>query len=222
MALTCHHIVLLSISIHPKVKEWEIYIIRPPEETNLTMDMPSRLDHLETVASYNEGIKKDHTAADSTIRMRLRDPQDFIMERRAIYERTETGTTRSARFSYPYGVPNIYEMTETAIVTTKDTPRKAEDSFKRSKGTFWPFFFCSIQPPATIPTCYSTNILWLATHLRGPSGNGIPLHGPKIIHIYIGGPLASQWMGTYQGEVEMAIEWSLDFGVWSFSWVSCL
>ncbi len=159
MALTCHHIVLLSISIHPKVKEWEIYIIRPPEETNLTMDMPSRLDHLETVASYNEGIKKDHTAAHSIIRMRLRDPQDFItyLERRAIYERTETGTTRSGRFSYSYG-PNIYEMTETAIFTTKDTPRKAEESFKRSKGTFWPFV-CSIRPPATIPTCYSTSIL---------------------------------------------------------------
>lgn len=53
MGLTCHHVVLPSISIPPKVKEWEIYGISPGEETNLTMDMPPGLDHLETIALYS-------------------------------------------------------------------------------------------------------------------------------------------------------------------------
>ena len=34
----------------PPQTEWDIYGISPREKINLTLDMPSRLEHLETVA----------------------------------------------------------------------------------------------------------------------------------------------------------------------------
>ena len=56
MALTCHHVVLPNISVHPRAMEWEIFGISPTDQTNFAMDMPSRLDHLETVAVLKEEI----------------------------------------------------------------------------------------------------------------------------------------------------------------------
>lgn len=154
----------------PKFKEWEIYILPPPEVTNLTRNMPPHLDHLEIVASYNEGIKEDHTAAHSTIRMQLRDPQDFITSlERAICERTEAGTTRSGRICYPYGAHNIYEMTETAIATTKDTLRKAEESFTVQSERFGHLFAASdLQqqyPPATPPVSFDWALIFGASQV---------------------------------------------------------
>lgn len=130
MGLTCHHVVLPSISIHPKAKEWEIYGISPREETNLTMDIPSRLDHLETIASFKAEINESETAAHSTIKMRLRDPQDFITPLdRAIYERTETGlnstkvmlrkaeeffAAKSERFGHVYAASGLRQQSPPA------------------------------------------------------------------------------------------------------------
>lgn len=131
MGLTCHHVVLPSISIHPKVKEWEIYGISPREETNLTMDMPSCLDHLETIALCKEEIRKSDTAAHNTTKMRLRDPQDFITP----LERTR------------------FKLTETGINSKKDTLRKAEEFFAVKSERFGHVFAASglrqQYPPAT-------------------------------------------------------------------------
>ena len=74
MALTCPHVVLPSISVHRKAMEWEIYGISPTDQNNVTMDMPSRLDHLETVALSKEKINEIDTAAYWTIKMRRQDP----------------------------------------------------------------------------------------------------------------------------------------------------
>lgn len=59
------------------------------------MDMPCRLDHLETIFLYKEAINWMDTAAHSAIKMRLQDPQDFLilMERKK-YERTEAAINR--------------------------------------------------------------------------------------------------------------------------------
>ena len=62
-----------------------MYGISPGEKTNLEMDMPCCLDHLQTVASYKEAINKMDTAAHRALKMRLQDPQGYLtpMERRA-------------------------------------------------------------------------------------------------------------------------------------------
>lgn len=132
MALTCHHVVLPNISVHPRAKEWEIFGISPTDQTNLTMDMPSRLDHLETVALLKEDINEIDTAAHRTIKTRLQDPQDFLipMERMT------------------------YELAETAITRKEAKLRKAEEFCKVQSESFGDLF-----APAAIPTCYSISFL---------------------------------------------------------------
>lgn len=56
MGLTCHHVVLPRSSAHPKAKEWDLCGIFPSEKPNLAMVMPSRLDHVETVAFLENAI----------------------------------------------------------------------------------------------------------------------------------------------------------------------
>ena len=59
------------------------------------MDMPCRLDHLETISLYKEAINWVDTVAHSAIKIRLEYPQDFhIPMERTKYERTEAAITR--------------------------------------------------------------------------------------------------------------------------------
>lgn len=138
MGLTCHHVVLPSISIRPKAKEWEIYGISPREETNLTMDIPFRLDHLKTIASFKAEINESETGAHCTIKMRLRDPQDFITPlERAIYERTETG-----------------------LNSTKDMLRKAEEFFAAKSERFDHVYAASGLRQQSPPAAPSVSFDW--------------------------------------------------------------
>ena len=108
MALACHHVVLPNISVHPRAMEWEIFGISPTDQTNLAMDMPSRLDNLETVALLKEEINAIDTATYKTIKTRLQDPQDFLipMERMT------------------------HELAERVITTKEANLRKAEEFLK--------------------------------------------------------------------------------------------
>lgn len=99
MALTCHHVVLPNISVHPRAKEWEMSGISPTDQTNLRMDMSSCLDHLETTAILKEEIEELDTAAHKIIKIRLQDPDDFIipMERRNGNNNEEGSAKESGR-----------------------------------------------------------------------------------------------------------------------------
>lgn len=131
MALTCHHVVLPNISVQPRAKEWEMSGISPTDQTNLRMDMSSCLDHLETTTILKEDIEELDTAAHKIIKIRLQDPEDFIipMERRK------------------------YESAETAITTKKDQLKKAAEFFRFQSERFGHIFAASglrqQYPPAT-------------------------------------------------------------------------
>lgn len=93
--------------------------------------MPSRLDHLETVALLNKEINEIDIAAYMTNGKRLQDPQDCLIPIEHIR----------------------YELAETAITTRKDKLRKAEEFFRVQSERFGHLFAASglwqQYPPAT-------------------------------------------------------------------------
>ena len=162
MALTCHHVVLPSISVHPKAEEWEMYGISPREESNLEMDMPSRLDHLETVASYKEAINKMDTAAHRTLKMRLQDSQDFLtpVERRT------------------------YKAIETAITMRRDELRKAEEFFRAQSEPFGRVFATSGLRQQYPPVAPSFSFDWALISVDSSrlSRNQVSFHRANFNH----------------------------------------
>lgn len=115
----------------PKLGSRRFIEYSPREKTSLAIDMPSRLDHLGTVASYKESIHQMDTAAHSTINMRLRDSQDSLIP----MERT------------------TYERTVKAITEEKYKLRKAEEFFDIHRERFGHVFAASglrqQHPPGT-------------------------------------------------------------------------
>lgn len=138
MALTCHHVVIPSNSSHPRAKEWELSGITPGDETDLAMDMPSRLDHLETIALYKEEINQSDTAAHRALRLRLQDPLGFLTP------------LESAR----------YEMAETSINTKKDMLRSAEKFFADKSELFGHVFAASGLRQSYPPAAPSVSFDW--------------------------------------------------------------
>lgn len=85
------------------------------------MDMPSRLDHLETAALLKEEINKIDTAAYRTIKTRLQDPQGFLIHMERM----------------------THELVERAITTAEAKLREAEEFFKAQSEPFGDLFAAS-------------------------------------------------------------------------------
>lgn len=77
--LTCHHVVLPPSSNHPSQDRWNKQGIMPGEKGNeLRMDMPSLLDHLTTMKSFQESLQELETEEHQILRTRVQDPEDFV------------------------------------------------------------------------------------------------------------------------------------------------
>ena len=79
LGLTCHHVVLPSTTTHPLARHFELYGIRPEEKPAIFMDVPSLLDHKETVASYKAKIEAFQTKEHEITGRRLGDSLDFVI-----------------------------------------------------------------------------------------------------------------------------------------------
>lgn len=162
MALTCHHVVLPNISVHPRAKEWEMSGISPTDQTNLRMDMPSCLDHLETTAILKEEINALDTAAHRIIKIRLQDPEDFIIPMERIR----------------------YESAETAITTKKDQLKKAEEFFRFQSERFGHLFAASGLRQQYPPATPSVSFDWALLNVDSSrlSRNYVSFHHSNLNH----------------------------------------
>ena len=95
--------------------------------------------------------------------------------------------TTSRNIFFPLWSAHYIRNDRTAITTTKYTPSKAEESFNRSKQTFWPFI-CSIRPPQQYPPA-TPSVLFDWALISFTSSRLIRDRNPtprlKVTHIYI-------------------------------------
>lgn len=106
LGLTCHHVVLPSTTTNSSARLYELYGIRPEENAAVFMDMPSLLDHEETIASYKATIKELQTKEHEIIGRRIADSSDFVIpDERCEYnrkartiEKTRLQLTRAEEF----------------------------------------------------------------------------------------------------------------------------
>lgn len=107
--LTCHHVMLPSSSNHQLQDLWDRHGIMPSEEASkLKLDMPSLLDHLDTMKTYKDVIQSRETEDHKSVRRRVQDPDDFV----------------------PLYQSKAFERDEKFIVERKTVVRTAENFFE--------------------------------------------------------------------------------------------
>lgn len=160
LGLTCHHVFLPSPNNHPSAQLYELYGIRPEENSAIFMDMPSLLDHQETTESYKATIKALQTKEYESIGRRIADSSDFVIPS----ERRE------------------YDRNARDIAKTKEDLRRAEEFFALGHQNFGKVWAASGLRQAYPPSTPAHSFDWALVIV--PPNRVYPNHVSSPIHTY--------------------------------------
>lgn len=110
--ITCHHVILPDYLQYSSKPEWtNMYGINPGQATHLGVDMPGKMDHIETVKDIKSDLQGLDSKAHKEIARKLADPNDAV--RVIPYER------------------QIYEISQKSIEGKREILSRAEDFFAK-------------------------------------------------------------------------------------------
>lgn len=88
--ITCHHVILPEYLQYSSKPEWNMYGINPGQATHLAVDMPGKMDHIETVKEFKSDLQELDSKAHREIGRKLADPNDAVIPyERQSYERVQ-------------------------------------------------------------------------------------------------------------------------------------
>lgn len=88
--MTCHHVIMPKYLHYSSKPEWDKYGIQPVQATHLGVDMPGKMDHIETINEFKSDLQELDSKAHREIARKLADPNDAVIP----YERQRFGRAK--------------------------------------------------------------------------------------------------------------------------------